>query len=106
GTDVGPTLDPLPSSIDALVDSWPRKRVRFDAPSHRFEIGESLTAAATREPGLLWPEDSYEFYVRHQDAHDDRAVLRSRISTLERERRYHRTMDIAAEQEAIYARHA
>ncbi|GKG14685.1 hypothetical protein Tco_0354285, partial [Tanacetum coccineum] len=96
GTDVGPTLDPLPSSIDALVDSWvaapapplpppssllplsflllripspplllppptyrdiifetdmpPRKRVRFDALSHRFKIGESSAAAATREP--------------------------------------------------------
>nr|GEU40858.1 reverse transcriptase domain-containing protein [Tanacetum cinerariifolium] len=29
--------------------------------------------------GLLWPKDSHEMYVRHQDAQDDRAVLRTYI---------------------------
>ncbi|GKF01957.1 hypothetical protein Tco_0028880 [Tanacetum coccineum] len=40
------------------------------------------------------------------NAQDDRAVLWARVSTLERERRYHRSMAITAEQEATYARQA
>ncbi|GKC62878.1 hypothetical protein Tco_1095476 [Tanacetum coccineum] len=36
--------------------------------------------------------DSKEFYAHHQDAQDDRALLRARISTLERERRYFHSM--------------
>ncbi|GKC70761.1 hypothetical protein Tco_1116644 [Tanacetum coccineum] len=48
GTDVCPTSNPLPSSIDALVDSW--KRAIFAALSLRFEIGESSAAAAARQP--------------------------------------------------------
>ncbi|GJZ89275.1 hypothetical protein Tco_0661057, partial [Tanacetum coccineum] len=177
GTDVCPTSDPLPSSIDALVDSWiaapipplqpplqlpsplsplssplpripsppllipsptcrdiipeadmpPRKRARFAAPSQRFEIRESSAAAAARQPmstlargtdygfvtaleevnervtdlATSYRQDSHEFYVRHQDAQDDRAVLQARVSSLERQRRYHRTMAIVVEQEAI-----
>ncbi|GJY30738.1 hypothetical protein Tco_0414233 [Tanacetum coccineum] len=31
-------------------------------------------------------QDSEEFHTRHQDAQDDRAVLRARISTLVKER--------------------
>ncbi|GKF92974.1 hypothetical protein Tco_0279693 [Tanacetum coccineum] len=107
----------------------PQKRARFAAPSRRFEIGESLAAIAARQPrstlargtkhGFMTAleevkesvisiaarhrQDSEEFHTRYQDAHDDRAVLRDCISTLERERRYHRHMAIAAEQEAIYA---
>nr|GFA67835.1 hypothetical protein [Tanacetum cinerariifolium] len=42
-------------------------------------------------PSLLWPED----------AQDDKAVLRARVSTLERERRYHRTMAIVVEGEMM-----
>ncbi|GJW49578.1 hypothetical protein Tco_0090929 [Tanacetum coccineum] len=111
---------PLPSSIDAIIEEIPspplllppptrkdiileadmplRKRDRFAAPSQRFEIGESLAAAAARQPGHR--QDIEEFYVRHQDTQDDRVVLRAHESTLERERRYHLTMAIAAEQEA------
>ncbi|GKE63804.1 hypothetical protein Tco_1514171 [Tanacetum coccineum] len=34
------------------------------------------------------------------NAQDDRAILWARVSTLDKERQYHRSMDIAAEQEA------
>ncbi|GJW49611.1 putative reverse transcriptase domain-containing protein [Tanacetum coccineum] len=47
-------------------------------------------------PSLLWPED----------AQDDRDVLRARVYTLEKERRYHRTTTIVVEQKATYARQA
>ncbi|GJS03804.1 hypothetical protein Tco_0320312 [Tanacetum coccineum] len=45
--------------------------------------------------------DSEEFHVRHQDTQDDRAILQARVSSLERHRRYHCTMAIVAEHEAI-----
>ncbi|GJY03554.1 hypothetical protein Tco_0369494 [Tanacetum coccineum] len=61
------------------------------------EVKESVTDIATRHR-----QDSEEFYVRHKDAQYDRAVLRARVSTLERERRYHRTTAIVVEQEATY----
>ncbi|GKB77228.1 hypothetical protein Tco_0944123 [Tanacetum coccineum] len=174
GTDVSPTSDPLPSSVDALVDSWvgaptpslpppsplsplsstlpripspplllppptrrdiipdddmpPRKRARFAALSCRFEIGESLTAVVARQPWSTFTQgtdygfvtaleevnervtdlatshrhDSEEFHVRHRDAQDDRAALRARVSSLERQIRYHHTMAIVTEQEAIF----
>ncbi|GJZ23319.1 putative reverse transcriptase domain-containing protein [Tanacetum coccineum] len=39
--------------------------------------------------------DSKEFYTRHQDAHDDRALLQAHISTLERERQYFYSMSFS-----------
>ncbi|GKF30064.1 hypothetical protein Tco_0096406 [Tanacetum coccineum] len=70
---------PLPSSLihrDTIpkADLPPRKRARS---SHRFEIEDSYAAAVVRHPG----KDSHEMYKRHQDAQDDRAVLRARIVT-------------------------
>ncbi|GKE44426.1 hypothetical protein Tco_1471710 [Tanacetum coccineum] len=104
----------------------------FAASSYRFEIGESLAAAAARQSGSTLArgtksrfmtaleevkasvtdiatrhrQESEEFYVRHQDAQNDRAILRAHVSTLERERCYHHSMTIAAEQEAMHARQA
>ncbi|GJV36819.1 putative reverse transcriptase domain-containing protein [Tanacetum coccineum] len=82
-----------------------------------FEIGESSAAAAARQTGFtlargvdygfidIWMYDSEEFNTRHQDAHDDRALLQARISTLERERerRYFCSMSFSFEREARYA---
>ncbi|GKD88700.1 hypothetical protein Tco_1364207, partial [Tanacetum coccineum] len=99
---------PPPTRRDIILeaDMPPQKRARFAAPSHRFmtaleEVKESVTDIATRHR-----QDSEEFYVHQQDVQDDRAVLRARVSTHERERRYHRSMAIATEQEATYARQA
>ncbi|GKE29240.1 hypothetical protein Tco_1444624 [Tanacetum coccineum] len=50
--------------------------------------------------------DAHEFYVRHEDAQDDRALLRAQISLLMRERRYFRSMSLSYEREAVYARQA
>ncbi|GJW27056.1 putative reverse transcriptase domain-containing protein [Tanacetum coccineum] len=95
---------PSPDHKGALPedDMPPRKRICFTTSSRRFEIGESSEAATARQtgPALVREEvnegitdlaathryDSEEFYTRHQDAHDDRALLQARISTLERER--------------------
>ncbi|GKD50567.1 hypothetical protein Tco_1279543 [Tanacetum coccineum] len=83
------------------ADMPPQKRATFAAPSHRFEIEESLTAASARQFGSTLAQDtksrfmtaleeikesvtnittrhrqnSEEFYVRHQDAQNDKAVM-------------------------------
>ncbi|GJT02525.1 putative reverse transcriptase domain-containing protein [Tanacetum coccineum] len=48
-----PPLLPPPTHryINVEADMLPRKRARFAAPSHKFEIGESSAAAAARQPG-------------------------------------------------------
>ncbi|GKG02367.1 hypothetical protein Tco_0310003, partial [Tanacetum coccineum] len=82
------------------ADMPPRKRARIDAPFQRFEIRESSAAATARQSmstlargtdygfvtaleevnervtdlATSYRQDSHEFYVRHQDAQDDRAV--------------------------------
>nr|GEY80490.1 hypothetical protein [Tanacetum cinerariifolium] len=61
------------------------------------EVKESVTDIA-----FSHRQDSEEFHTRHQDAQDDKALLRARISTLVRESRYYRHMAIVADQEAIY----
>ncbi|GKD93571.1 hypothetical protein Tco_1373408, partial [Tanacetum coccineum] len=77
----------------------PEPRARFTALSQRFKIRESSAAAAARQPGHR--QNSKEFYTRHQDAQDDRAILQAHISTLARERRYYRHMAIVADREAM-----
>nr|GFA44214.1 hypothetical protein [Tanacetum cinerariifolium] len=98
-----------------------QKRARFTAPSRMFEIGESLTAAAARQPGFALTrgteldfmtalevvkesvadmatrhrQDCEEFYTHHQDVQDDKALLQAHISTLAREMRYYYHMAIA-----------
>ncbi|GKF49671.1 hypothetical protein Tco_0142922, partial [Tanacetum coccineum] len=127
-----PLLLPSPTRRDIIPEAdmplW--KRARFAAPSHGFEIRESSAAAAARQPGSTLTrgteldfmtaledfkesvtdiaakhrQDSEEFHTCHQDAHDDRAILRARISTLARERSYYRHVAIVADREAMYAR--
>ncbi|GJX41761.1 hypothetical protein Tco_0256751 [Tanacetum coccineum] len=125
----------------------PQKRVCFTAPTRRFEVGESSTAATARQPGhtlarrvdygfidtldasirafesrvgtiveevnervtdlaTTQRQDVHELYVCHEDAQDDRALLRAQISLLTRERQYFFSMSLSYEQEAIYARQA
>nr|GEY83204.1 hypothetical protein [Tanacetum cinerariifolium] len=123
------TTTTYPRYIILEADMPPQKRAGFASPSHRFEIGKSLAAAAARQPrsslargtefGFMTAldevnkrvtglashrHDSEEFHVCHQDAKDDRVVLRARVSSFKRQRRYHHTMAITAEQEATYAR--
>ncbi|GKD47542.1 hypothetical protein Tco_1276518, partial [Tanacetum coccineum] len=50
--------------------------------------------------------DSEDFFTRHQDVQDERALLQAQISTLRRERRYHRHTAMISESEAMYARQA
>ncbi|GKE45044.1 hypothetical protein Tco_1472328, partial [Tanacetum coccineum] len=64
-----------------------------------FEIGESSVVAAARQPGSSMARrvdygfvdtererESKEFYTHHQDAQDDRAVVRAEIEVLRIER--------------------
>nr|GFA28488.1 hypothetical protein [Tanacetum cinerariifolium] len=60
------------------------------------EVMESLTDIAIRHM-----QDSEEFHTHHQDLQDDRVVLRARISTLARERRYYRHIVLVVDREAI-----
>nr|GEV00322.1 putative reverse transcriptase domain-containing protein [Tanacetum cinerariifolium] len=106
-----PLLLPSPTHRDIIpeADMSLRKRAKFAAPrgtesgfmTSLEEVKESVTDIDTR-----YRHDSKEFYVRHQDLQDDRVVRRACVSTLKKERRYHRTTDIVAEQEATYARQA
>ncbi|GKD56949.1 putative reverse transcriptase domain-containing protein [Tanacetum coccineum] len=125
-----PLLLPSPTRRDIIPKAYMplRKRARFTAPSKRFEIGESSAVAAARQPeptlargteldfmtaleevkesvadmATRQRQDSEEFYTRHQDAQDDRAFLRARISTLARERRYYHHMTCVADALADY----
>ncbi|GJW33607.1 hypothetical protein Tco_0053639 [Tanacetum coccineum] len=63
------------------------------------EVNERVTYLATTQR-----QDAHEFYVRHEDAQDDRALLRAQIFLLTRERQYFRFMSLSYEREAIYAR--
>ncbi|GKE58566.1 hypothetical protein Tco_1497751, partial [Tanacetum coccineum] len=102
-----PLLLPLPTRRDIIpkADMPPRKRARFAAPSHRFEIGKSSAAAAARQHGSALAQGTeYGFVTALEE--DDKAVLRARISSLERERRYHHARAIAAKHESTYTREA
>ncbi|GKC36803.1 hypothetical protein Tco_1049187 [Tanacetum coccineum] len=64
------------------------------------EVNERVTDLASTQR-----QDAHELYVRHEDAQDDRALLRAQISLLTRERQYFRSMSLSYEREAVYARH-
>ncbi|GJW19303.1 hypothetical protein Tco_0026739 [Tanacetum coccineum] len=136
----------------------PDEESLLTTPSSGFDVGESSTAGAARQPGLdvavtdatvgrpmsrevgygitdTWDEiveamqeiapttlegvnqrvtelattvrqDTDEFYVRFEDAQDDRAFLRARVNTLFRDRPYHRHTAMLLDREATYARRA
>ncbi|GJV84157.1 hypothetical protein Tco_1524055 [Tanacetum coccineum] len=95
------------------ADTPPRKRLLVTAPTPRVEVGESFAAAAARQPGSTMArrvdhsfvdtvdtrEESLGFYLRHQEAQEDRAAMRAEIEILRRER-------LAYEQESIETRQA
>ncbi|GJZ20911.1 hypothetical protein Tco_0557950, partial [Tanacetum coccineum] len=65
------------------------------------EVNERMTDLAA-----TYRHANEEFYTRHQDAQDDRALLQACISTLGRERRYFHYMSFSYEREARYAHQA
>ncbi|GJR41044.1 hypothetical protein Tco_1216728 [Tanacetum coccineum] len=83
------------------ADTPPWKRLLLTAPRPRGEVGESSTAAVTRQPGPTMAQvvnlrvshqedvhrrESSEFYSRHHDAQKDRIAVRANIEILRRER--------------------
>ncbi|GJW61489.1 putative reverse transcriptase domain-containing protein [Tanacetum coccineum] len=101
------------------ADLPPQKRLCLTAPTPRFEIGETSTAATARQAkrpmsrevgyGITdtWDDqDTHEMYVRFKDAQDDRALLRGRVNMLFRDRRYYLHTAMLLESEARHARQA
>nr|GEX24220.1 reverse transcriptase domain-containing protein [Tanacetum cinerariifolium] len=64
------------------ADMSPRKKAFLTTPALGFEVGESSTAGAARQP---WPALESD-RRRYRDAQDDRALLRARVNTLFRDR--------------------
>nr|GEV28721.1 hypothetical protein [Tanacetum cinerariifolium] len=103
------------------VDVSPQKRACLTAPAPRFEVGESFTAGAARQPGPTEPDlrryrveqteldmtvrqMTDEFEIRFEEAQDDRALLRARVNTLFKDRPNHRRTAMLLDREAMYAR--
>ncbi|GJU80146.1 reverse transcriptase domain-containing protein, partial [Tanacetum coccineum] len=105
-----PLLLPLPTCMDIIpeADMMLQNKVRFTNPSYR-ESSAAATARQTRtaltrevnermtDLAATHRHDIEEFYTRHQDAQDDRALLQARISTLRKESRYFRSMSLSYE---------
>ncbi|GJX83983.1 hypothetical protein Tco_0333464 [Tanacetum coccineum] len=101
-----------------------QKRARFTAPTSRFEVGESSSAAAARQAGHTLAHtadygfiDTLDASIRASESRvmttvgvvnekDDRALLGAQVSILRRERRYFRSMASSYEHEAVIAQHA
>ncbi|GKD02743.1 hypothetical protein Tco_1177717, partial [Tanacetum coccineum] len=102
------------------ADVPPRKRLCLTAPAPR-EAGYGITdvwddmvgdmegrALTTLEElsqrvtnlATTLARDTYEMYVRFEDGQDDRALQRSRVNTLFRDRRYHLHTAMLLESEA------
>nr|GEX37197.1 hypothetical protein [Tanacetum cinerariifolium] len=113
------------------ADMPPWKKACLTAPAPRFEIGESSTAGAARQPGPTksdlrrcrveqagygitdtWELDTTirqrtdEFKVRFKDAQFDRALLRARVNTLFKDRPNHHRIIMLMDREARYSREA
>ncbi|GJV00303.1 hypothetical protein Tco_1329573 [Tanacetum coccineum] len=71
------------------------------APTTLEGINQRVTELATTVR-----QDTNEFYVRFEDAHDDRAFLRARINTLFRDRQFHLHTSMLLNREVTYARRA
>ncbi|GJY38207.1 putative reverse transcriptase domain-containing protein [Tanacetum coccineum] len=122
----------LPSTshrTNILEDGMPPwKRACFTTLASRFEDGESSAAAAARQPGPTLEADLRRDRVREMGYGitdtwdeiveamqeiapttldgDDRAFLRARVSTLFRDRPYHRHTTMLLDREETYARRA
>nr|GEV37968.1 hypothetical protein [Tanacetum cinerariifolium] len=107
------------------VDMPPRKRACLTTPTPGFEIGESSAAdeivdtlmemALTTLEGVnervtelntTVRQRTNEFEIHFEEAQDDRALLRSRVNTLFRDRPDHRRTTMLIDREAMYAREA
>nr|GEW85804.1 hypothetical protein [Tanacetum cinerariifolium] len=89
----------------------PQKRAYFTTLSCRFEIRECSTADAAREPESTLARgidygfiDTLDSSIRTTDERVMTALKEAQVSTLRRERRYHRHTTMLAESEPMYAR--
>nr|GEW74684.1 putative reverse transcriptase domain-containing protein [Tanacetum cinerariifolium] len=99
-------------------DMPPWKRTCLTTLAPRFEVRESSTAGAARQPGPtesdLWryrvgqagygiidTQRTNEFEIRFKKAQDDRALLRARVNTLFRDRPDHCRTTMLMDREAI-----
>nr|GEY45712.1 hypothetical protein [Tanacetum cinerariifolium] len=94
------------------ADMPPRKRVCLTTPAPGFEIKESSTTGAARQPGPIESDLRRcrqmmdEFEIRFEEAQDNRALLRTRVNTMLRDRPDHRRTAMLIDREAMYAREA
>nr|GEZ12338.1 hypothetical protein [Tanacetum cinerariifolium] len=109
------------------ADMPPRKRACITTPAPRFEVRESSTAGAVRQPRPT--ESDLRRYMVEQACYvitntwdkivdtlmeiapttlegDDRALLRARVNTLLRDRPDHHRIAMLIDREAMYAREA
>ncbi|GJS50353.1 hypothetical protein Tco_0600474 [Tanacetum coccineum] len=91
------------------------KRACFTTPAFGFELRPCLEYAPTTLEGVnqrvtklatTVKQDTNEFYVRFEDAQDDRAFLKARVNALFRDRRFHHHTTMLLDREATYARRA
>ncbi|GJX76203.1 hypothetical protein Tco_0323014, partial [Tanacetum coccineum] len=86
-----PLLLPPPIRRDIIseVDMPPRKRARFAALSHRFEIRESSAAIAARQPGSALTREQEATYARQALTHAMDCIrgLQAEIRVLQQHRR-------------------
>nr|GEW69365.1 putative reverse transcriptase domain-containing protein [Tanacetum cinerariifolium] len=82
------------------ADVPPRKRACLTTPTFGFEVGESSTAGAVKQPGPT-ESDLRSTGLSRQEAHDDQALLRARVNTLFRDRPDHRRTAMLMDREAI-----
>nr|GEW61836.1 ribonuclease H-like domain-containing protein [Tanacetum cinerariifolium]GEW62389.1 ribonuclease H-like domain-containing protein [Tanacetum cinerariifolium] len=111
------------------ADMPPRKRACLTTPASRFEIRESSTASVARQPGPTESDlrryrveqaggqervteldttvrqrtDEFEHF---EEAQDDRALLRTRVNTLFRDRPDHYRISMLMDREVMYTREA
>ncbi|GKD74308.1 hypothetical protein Tco_1332590, partial [Tanacetum coccineum] len=100
----------------------PRKRL-YIALGPRFEVRECSSVAARPTRGFRADygfvgtmdaeirrdpdrEDTYEIYVRLDDAQSDRSLMTGQLNVLRRDRRYHANTALLVEREARVAREA
>ncbi|GKB57983.1 hypothetical protein Tco_0914169 [Tanacetum coccineum] len=112
-----PLLIPSTTHRDDLpkVDMSLWKRACFTAPTGRFEIGESSSAAAARQSRHALAHrvdygfvDTLDASIRAAGsrAMTELGVVNNKVSILRRERRYYRSMASSYEHEAIVSRQA
>ncbi|GKC89473.1 hypothetical protein Tco_1150122, partial [Tanacetum coccineum] len=89
-----PRLDVTHATDYSLVDTMD---ATLRCPMYRERVTDLATTLA---------RDTHEMYVRFEDAQDDRALQRSRVNMLFRDRRYHLHTSKFLESEARYAQQA